>query len=229
MRKSAPPFRVPFLPLVVVLAASITACGDSGLQKGDAPVGTNSGTAAGTVDGASQGNAVNPAGVNAASVGDNTSIIVNGEALSPETVRQLQQVYPVNVPPGRYWYDAVSGGWGREGEPIAGQMMPGLRLGGALAADASRGTSDVFINGRRLTAGEKRYIEVLCQTPALPGRYWVLANGIGGYEGQPALFNLSQCPGVQQQSSGPRSMSRTYCDPNGACTSTGILGSITTY
>jgi hypothetical protein len=108
-------------------------------------------------------------------------------------------------------------------------MMPSLALGGALAADASRGNSGVFINGRQITAGEKSYIEQLCQTPVAPSRYWVMANGAGGYEGQPASFNLAQCPGVPQQSSGPHSMSKTYCDPNGACTSTGILGSITTY
>lgn len=156
-------------------------------------------------------------------------IVVNGVDLPPETVRQLQQVYPVAIPPGRYWYDVVSGAWGREGEPVAGQMLPGLTLGGPLAANASRGTSGVFINGRQLTGGEKAYLEQLCQTPVVPGRYWVMANGIGGFEGGPAYFNLAQCPGVaQQQGGGGRSMSRTFCDPNGACTSTGILGSITT-
>src|SRR5687767_9143851 len=146
MRKSGTPFRIRFFPLVVVLAASLMACGKSGDDTGNTPGGLNTGTTAGAGDGA------NPR--DAASAGDKTGIIVNGAVLPPETVQQLQQVYPVNVPPGRYWYDAVSGVWGREGEPVAGQMMPGLRLGGTLAADASRGTSDVFINGRQLTAGE---------------------------------------------------------------------------
>ncbi len=154
-------------------------------------------------------------------------IVVNGQALSAETVRQLQQIYPVAIAPGRYWYDPVSGAWGREGEPIAGQMMAGLRLGGPLMANASRGTSGVFINGRQITAGEKAYIERLCQTPVASARYWIMSSGIGGFEGGPAFFNLAQCPGAQQNS-GPRSMSRTYCDANGACTSTGILGYITT-
>ena len=157
-----------------------------------------------------------------------TSIIVNGVVLSADVVEQLQQLYPVPIAPGRYWYDAVSGGYGREGEPIAGQMIPGLALGGPLAADASRGTSGVFINGRQITRGEKAYIEQLCQTPVVLGRYWIMATGVGGYEGQPAFFNLAQCPGVPQQGGGARSMSRTYCDANGACTSTGILGSILT-
>jgi hypothetical protein len=157
-----------------------------------------------------------------------TRIVVNGVALSDETVRQLQQVYPVEIAPGRYWYDVVSGAWGRDGEPVAGQMLPGLALGGPLAANASRGRSGVFINGRQLTDGEKAYLEQLCQTPVVPGRYWVMANGVGGFEGGAAYFNLAQCPGVARQGGGGRSMSRTFCDPNGACTSTGILGSITT-
>jgi hypothetical protein len=157
-----------------------------------------------------------------------TAIVVNGQALADATVQQLQQLYPVAIPAGRYWYDAVSGAWGRDGEPIAGQMVAGLTLGGPLAANASRGTSAVFINGRQITRGEKTYIEVLCQTPVIPGRYWITANGIGGYEGGPAIFNLAQCPGVPQPSRGGSSSSRTYCDPNGACTTSGILGTITT-
>jgi hypothetical protein len=157
-----------------------------------------------------------------------TSIIVNGVVLPEETVQQLQQIYPVPIPPGRYWYDAISGAYGREGEPIAGQMIPGLSLGGALAEDASRGASGVFINGRQLTAGETAYIEQLCQTPVVLGRYWVIATGVGGFEGQPASFNLAQCPGVPRQGGGSGSSTRTYCDANGACTSTGVLGSILT-
>ncbi len=157
-----------------------------------------------------------------------TSLVVNGVALTAETIQQLRQIYPVRIAPGRYWYDAVSGGYGREGGPIVGQMIPGLALGGRLASTASRGTSGVFINGRQLTVGEKVYIERLCQTPVAPARYWVMASGIGGYDGQPASFNLAQCPGAQQGGGGARSMSRTYCDAIGACTSTGILGSITT-
>ena len=81
-------------------------------------------------------------------------VIVNGVALSMETLMALQRIYPVPIQPGRYWYDAVSGAYGVDGGPVAGQMSPGLRLGGSLRADASRGTSRVFINGRQLTNGE---------------------------------------------------------------------------
>lgn len=210
MPRSIALLRVPFIPLLAVLTASVTACAksDSERPSGDERASTAAAAPASAVE--------------------DVSIVVNGVALSAETVRQLQQVYPVAIPPGRYWYDSVAGVYGREGEPIAGQMIPGLSLGGSLKADASRGTSGVFINGRHITAGEKAYIELACQTPVTLARYWIMANGIGGFEGGPAYFNLGQCPGVPQQNSGPRSMSRTYCDANGACTSTGILGSILT-
>jgi hypothetical protein len=107
-------------------------------------------------------------------------------------------------------------------------MMPGLALGGELAPDASRGTSGVYINRRQLTAGEALFIERLCLRPVEQGRYWIAASGIGGFEGQPAFFNLAQCAGFPRQNSTPGSSSRTYCDANGACTTSGILGTITT-
>ena len=157
-----------------------------------------------------------------------TSVIVNGKPLDNATLTALQRAYPVPIAPGRYWYDAVSGAYGVEGGPIAGQMLAGLRLGGALRADASRGTSGVFINGRQLQASEKAYIEWACQTPVIPARYWVNAQGVGGYAGAPPSFNLALCrpPGGQRASGG--SSTRTFCDADGSCRSSGILGSILT-
>ncbi|MFN0185147.1 MAG: hypothetical protein ACKVQR_15145 [Aquabacterium sp.] len=157
-------------------------------------------------------------------------VVVNAQPLTAATLAQLQRLYPVAIAPGRYWYDAVSGLYGAEGGPPAGQMAPGLALGGPLRADASRGTMPVFINGRQLTEGEVRYIALSCQTAVAPGRYWVTAWGLGGFEGGPAVFNLALCrpPGGGGGGGGGGSSSRTWCDPSGACTSTGILGSITT-
>jgi len=42
-----------------------------------------------------------------AAAAQGTDVVVNGEPLSDETIQQLQQVYPVAIPPGRYWYDAI--------------------------------------------------------------------------------------------------------------------------
>jgi hypothetical protein len=157
-----------------------------------------------------------------------TGIIVNSVPLTVDTVRQLQQIYPVPIRPGRYWYDAISGAWGLEGGPIAGQMLPGLRLGGRLRSDASRGTSGVFINGRQLTLGEKSYLERTCRTPVYPGRYWVNGYGIGGFEGAPPSFNLALCGAGSGQSRGGGSSTRTFCNPDGSCSSSGLWGSILT-
>ena len=155
------------------------------------------------------------------------AVIVNGMTMTPQVLASLQRLYPVPIRTGRYWYDDVSGAWGVEGGPVAGQMLPGLRLGGPLRSDASAGTSRVFINGRQLTVGEKLYIELACRTPVIPGRYFVTALGLGGIEGQPVSFNLALCGPPPGQATGGSS-TRTYCDANGACTSSGILGSITT-
>src|SRR5215469_12337605 len=86
-------------------------------------------------------------------------IVVNAQPLSAEEVRQLQRIYPVPMKPGRYWYDKASGAWGVEGDGIAGQMRPGLRLGGPLRADASGGTSGIFFNGRQITMSERSFLE----------------------------------------------------------------------
>ena len=157
-----------------------------------------------------------------------TQIIVNTVPLTADTVRQLQRLYPVPIRPGRYWYDAVSGAWGQEGGPIAGQMSAGLKLGGPLRADASRGTSRVFINARQITLGEKSYLEKTCQTRVYAGHYWVNAQGLGGFEGRQASFNLALCGASSGQSRGSGSSTRTFCNPDGSCTSSGLWGSILT-
>lgn len=160
----------------------------------------------------------------AAQAGANT-VFVNGEALRPDAVQALERAYQVPIAPGRYWYDKVSGAWGREGGPIAGQMAARLPLGGPLSAAASRGASKVFINGRELTAGEVQGLQNLCRTAVVAGRYWVNAQGLGGVEGRPATFNLATC--VPQGRSGGSS-TRTYCDAQGNCSSHGLWGWVST-
>ena len=120
-------------------------------------------------------------------------IYVNGERLSEETISALKQIHgiPPTVPiePGRYWYDPMSGLWGVEGGPAMGQLLPELRVGGRLQADASNGRTGVYINGRQLHQLEVQYLQRLFGY-VIPGRYWLTAQGVGGYEGGPAIFNL---------------------------------------
>src|SRR5262249_52851397 len=111
------------------------------------------------------------------------NVFVNGVSLETDVVMALEGMYRTRVPDGGYWYDRVSGVWGFEGGPGMGQMQPGLMLGGPMRADASRGNTGVFVNGRQL-----HLLDVLALrqcTVVIPGRYWVDWRGIGGWEGGP--------------------------------------------
>ncbi len=116
-------------------------------------------------------------------------VVVNGVRLEDSTRQALESAYGVPIKPGRYWYDQVSGVWGRDGGPAEGQIHPGLRLGGPLKRDASKGRTGVIVNGRELHALDVAALR-RCVT-MIPGRYWVLANGVGGPEGGPPQFNLA--------------------------------------
>ncbi|MGH7459720.1 MAG: hypothetical protein ACRERX_21230, partial [Pseudomonas sp.] len=118
-------------------------------------------------------------------------VIVNGQRLSPVQLRALELKYRVRTVPGRYWYDRSSGAWGIEGGPTAGLIVPGLALGGPLRADASRGTTLVWVNGRRLPWQDLVALQQLTG-PIQPGRYWLDARGNAGFERGPALVNLQQ-------------------------------------
>jgi len=120
----------------------------------------------------------------------NTSVVVNGAVLSEEQVSQLGQMLGVGMTPGDYWYDNVSGLWGYTGGPYAGQIYPGMNLGGPLQANASGGATAVFINGRAIHPQELMQLQA-AYGQVSPGRYWLNAEGIGGYEGGPAQFNLA--------------------------------------
>jgi len=115
-------------------------------------------------------------------------VIVNRVRLTPQQVAGFESRWSVRVQDGRYWYDRRSGAWGMDGGPTAGWILPGLDLGGPLPADASRGSSGVFINGRELP--EADVSALLRITPVYQGRWWVDAQGSFGAEGGPVLGNL---------------------------------------
>lgn len=115
-------------------------------------------------------------------------VIINGKALS-RTVRRALARRGLRISAGRYWYDRRSGAWGHAGGPIRGVITAGLRGGGRLKANASRGRSGVYVNGRQLTWAEALYMRRLVRY--LPrGSYWVDRWGNAGRVGGPALVNL---------------------------------------
>ena len=62
-------------------------------------------------------------------------------------------VYGYAPPSGRYWYDSLSGAWGREGAGTAGFILPGHNFG-RLAQNASNGNTGIVLNGRELNVTE---------------------------------------------------------------------------
>src|SRR5690242_2758609 len=127
-------------------------------------------------------------------------VIINRVALTDQEITYLEKRFQTTAVEGAYWYDKVSGAWGAEGGPTLGIGVAGLQLGGPLRADASRGTTKVFINGREL-----HWLDVLGLQqlgPVYPGRYWVDARGNCGYEGGPPLFNLVQIANARRAASG---------------------------
>ena len=121
---------------------------------------------------------------------DKKAVYVNQVLLEEKEVKTLEAFYNVRLVNGYFWYDATSGLWGIEGGPVMGQILPGLKLGGPLKADASKSKTNVFINGREIHELELLYLHRVFGF-VNPGRYWLNAQGIGGYEGGPPQFNLN--------------------------------------
>jgi hypothetical protein len=128
-------------------------------------------------------------------------VIVNGAAVDPARVDALSRQYGVTIRPGRYWYDRTCGAWGLEGGPAAGLAVAGLDLGGPLRADASGGApTGTFVNGRQLHPLDVQALARITQV--YPGRYWLDAQGNGGIEGGPVLFNLAHLARQAQAAAG---------------------------
>jgi hypothetical protein len=126
-----------------------------------------------------------------------SEILVNGRALTLEEIAY----YGVDLPPGRYWYDGVSGLWGAEGGPSMDQTAAGLPLGGPMQPDASMSDTGVFINGREIHSDEvAALLRMFGEVP--PGRYWLGADLVGGIEGQPASFDLKAADAAASGGSG---------------------------
>ena len=79
-----------------------------------------------------------------------SGVFVNGQPLEHLKRQKMERAYGTPILPGRYWYDPVSGAWGLEGGPTIGQIHPNMAIGDDLRADASKGRTGVFVNGRQL-------------------------------------------------------------------------------
>lgn len=130
----------------------------------------------------------------APAAGAGEGVIFNGQALDAAGRQTLRRIESVTgpVPPGRYWYDALTGAAGVWGGPVAVVLVPGLALGGRLAAEASGGgdgrLTGVFVNGRELHPFDVQRLRQI--GPVWPGRYrWDAGGNVSTEAGVP-LFNF---------------------------------------
>lgn len=115
-------------------------------------------------------------------------MFVNGKPLSIAQEKALASL-GFSPRPGRFWYDPVSGAFGPWGMQTSGFLKAGVPAA-PLAANASNGTSGVFVNGRNLPFAEVLFLAGLAGGPLAPGHYWLDAKGNAGKQGKPAFINF---------------------------------------
>jgi hypothetical protein len=139
-----------------------------------------------------------------ARTGQSPPLRINRVTISDDEVRKLERDHRMQLPRGDFWYDRISGAWGREGGPTLGATLPGIKLGGPLRSDASRGNTGVFINGRELPMQDVLGLQQI-SVPVMQGRWWVDSAGNVGMEGNPVpignLFQFSRGKGGAYQRS----------------------------
>ncbi|PON56972.1 Guanine nucleotide binding protein (G-protein), alpha subunit [Parasponia andersonii] len=117
-------------------------------------------------------------------------VFVNGEPLSEEELVRLQNCPnpPRKLKPGFYWYDNVSGFWGKEGQVYCEIISPQLNVGGRISSNASNGNTQIMINGRKINKVELRILQLAGVPCEGELHYWVNPDGSYQQEGMNNVF-----------------------------------------
>ncbi|KAL0424581.1 UNVERIFIED_CONTAM: Extra-large guanine nucleotide-binding protein 1 [Sesamum radiatum] len=112
-------------------------------------------------------------------------IFVNGKALTSRELALLQSCRypPKKLTPGNYWYDRVSGFWGKQGRKPSQMISAQLDIGGRLEQHASNGNTLVFVNGREITRVELRMLQFAGVKCYRDTRWWMYEDGVYEEEG----------------------------------------------
>jgi hypothetical protein len=123
------------------------------------------------------------------------NVVINDYRLSDHELAQLEGAYRVQLPDADFWYDPMLGAWGLKGGPARGFTTPGLYVGGQLQANASGGGTQVSVNGRILHPVDLMALQQITG-PIMPGRYFITAMGLAGYEGGPPQWDLVEAAAI---------------------------------
>lgn len=107
----------------------------------------------------------------AAQAEQGTGVFINQKPVPQAQLDELKKLYGAAPPPGRYWYDPRSGLYGNWGYEAAGYIRPGHDFG-AVPADASKGDTGVFINGRQINLTEAQFFQRLFGA-VYQGQWWL--------------------------------------------------------
>ncbi|KAK3021768.1 hypothetical protein RJ639_045090 [Escallonia herrerae] len=113
-------------------------------------------------------------------------VCVNGKPLCAEELGILQgcPYPPKKLKPGKYWYDRVSGLWGKEGQKPSQIISPQLAVGDPIMRNASNGNTKILINRREITKSELWMLQIAgIRCEGCP-HFWLSADGSCQEEGQ---------------------------------------------